>query len=246
MELNKKKGFSLLEISIVIAILLILGVFSYSNLTQYMEENRLRSEKNDIIQTILSNSRKSYYSSSKIYMYLNTNLSSNNHIGRGIYIFYPQIVDPINGEITGGYFDYNILNNSNSVKILSPKILFECDSSKSSLKFCPVVIYEKNNVPVESLNFQDKLIPFEKVEFINGNLSTNLTFYIFNSKGFFYRKIYFYTKNSILQIFSYAYKGKNLNYLKRNNNGESINKYHKEKALQYPLGNDPDWEKEGN
>lgn len=246
MNLNKKKGFSILEMSIIIAILLTLGAFSYSNLIGYMEEERLKSEKNDIIQIISSNSRKSFYSNSNIYMYLNTDMSPNNQFKRGIHIFYPRTIDSINGEITGGYFDHNILNNNNSLQNSLPKIIFECDNPKSSLKFCPVVIFEKNNIPIETLNFSNKPLALKKIEFKNGNLSTNLTFYIFNSKGFFNRKIYFYTKNSILQVFSYIYKGKNLGYLKRNNDDENINKYHKERALQYPLGNDPDWEKEGN
>lgn len=244
MDLNKRKGFSLLEISFIVAILLTLGGFSYSNLITYMEEERLRSEKNDIIQLISSVSRKSYYSNSKIYMYLNTEMPIDNQLKRGIYIFYPQTTDPINGETTGGYFDYNILDNNNSVKTSSPKILFQCDNPKSALKFCPTIVYEKNNIPIENLNFSDKLLSLKKIEFVNGNLSSNLTFYIFNSKGFFNRKIYFYSKNSILQVFSYVYKGANLNYLKRNNYDENILTYHKERSLQPPLENDPDWVKE--
>lgn len=244
MNLNKKKGFSLLEISFVIAILLTIGAFSYSALLTYMEEEKLRNEKIDIIQLISSVSRKSYYSNSKIYMYLNSEMPGDVEFKRGIYIFYPQIIDPINGESTGGYFDYNILDNNNSVIIPAPKILFQCDNPKSALKFCPIITYENSNIPTENLNFSDKLLPLKKIEFINGNLSTNLTFYIFNSKGFFNRKIYFYSKNSILQVFSYVYKGPNIEFLKRNNDEENIRIYHKERNLHYPLGNDPDWEKE--
>lgn len=244
MNLNKKKGFSLLEISFVIAILLTLGGLSYSNLSAYMEEEKLKGEKTDIIQLISSVSRKSYYSNSKIYMYLNTEMPMKDQLKRGIYIFYPKILDPINGETTGGYFDYNVSDNHSLVNTASPKILFQCDTTKSPLKFCPVIAYEKNNIPVENLDFLDKILPLKKIEFSNGNLNINLTFYLFNSKGFFNRKIYFYSKDSILQVFSYVYKGANLDYLKRTNNDENIRIYHEERKLKYPLENDPDWEKE--
>ena len=244
MDLNKKKGYSLLEISFVIAIILTLGGFSYSNLNTYMEEEKLRGEKNDIIQLVSSVSRKSYYSNSKIYMYLNTEMPVKDQFKRGVYIFYPKILDPINGEITGGYFDYNISDNNSLINTTSPKMLFQCDNPKSALKFCPVIAYEKNNIPVGNLDFLDKLLPLKKIEFSNGNLNTNLTFYLFNSKGFFNRKIYFYSKNSIVQVYSYVYKGVNQDYLKRINDDENIRIYHEERKLKYPLGNDPDWEKE--
>lgn len=209
MKRSHKKGFSIIELVIVMAIATTITTYSVFQYIKAKEMNMLKMEET-IVSTTINNANISSKRSTPRYV---------KFYNEGILI--AKEVEKIDAGII--YLrEEDTGTNSRVLKQRGLTALFECDS-KNNLNSCPMIIIE-DDTEITSSEFSnsDNSEEIKKelsnattrknnryIKFENGNAEKNFTVYIFDKKGIVRQKIEFTkgnVKGAFLDIKRYVYQ----------------------------------------